>query len=146
MVLALKNSLAPCPTGEDTYVLCENCGFAANVEAMKTIVAPLDSTGTPEALVVDTPNTPTIDSLVSVLNERYGGGYTGADTLKNVLLVADGQNISVLVPGDREVDLKRLQANLLACRTYDSLKILTSRRTHHSLKVMSVLRTHRVSV
>lgn len=104
--------LAPCPTGEDTYVLCENCGFAANVEAMKTIVAPLDSTGTPEALVVDTPNTPTIDSLVSVLNERYGGGYTGADTLKNVLLVADGQNISVLVPGDREVDLKRLQANL----------------------------------
>ena len=28
--------LAPCPTGEDTYVLCEKCGYAANVEAMVT--------------------------------------------------------------------------------------------------------------
>jgi prolyl-tRNA synthetase len=104
--------LAPCPTGEDTYVLCEKCGYAANVEAMKTIVAAADPTGVPAMEVVDTPNTPTIDSLVAVLNERYGGGFTGADTLKNVLLVADGKNISVLVPGDREVDLKRLQANL----------------------------------
>lgn len=104
--------LAPCPTGEDTYVLCENCGYAANVEAMKTIVADADPTGVPVMEVVDTPNTPTIGSLVSVLNEKHGGGFTGADTLKNVLLVADGQNISVLVPGDREVDLKRLQANL----------------------------------
>jgi prolyl-tRNA synthetase len=104
--------LAPCPTGEDTYVLCEKCGYAANVEAMKTIIADADPTGVPAMEVVDTPNTPTIDSLVAVLNERHGGGFTGADTLKNVLLVADGKNISVLVPGDREVDLKRLQANL----------------------------------
>ena len=104
--------LAPCPTGEDTYVLCKNCGYAANVEAMKTVIPAIDSAGVPEMEVVDTPNTPTIDSLVAILNERYGGGFTGADTLKNVLLVADGKNISVLVPGDREVDLKRLQANL----------------------------------
>ena len=104
--------LAPCPTGEDTYVLCQNCGFAANVEAMKTSAADVDSSATPGMQVVDTPNTPTIDSLVLILNEKYGGGFTAADTLKNVLLVADGKNISVLVPGDREVDLKRLQANL----------------------------------
>jgi prolyl-tRNA synthetase len=104
--------LAPCSTGEDTYVLCEKCGYAANVEAMKTIVHAVDSTSTPALQVVDTPHTPTIDSLVQVLNEKFGGGFTGADTLKNVLLVADGENISVLVPGDREVDLKRLEANL----------------------------------
>lgn len=104
--------LAPCPTGEDTYVLCEKCGYAANVEAMKTVIAAGDSAGVPTMEIVDTPNTPTIDSLVAVLNERHGGGFTGADTLKNVLLVADGKNISVLVPGDREVDVKRLQANL----------------------------------
>ena len=30
--------LAPCPTGEDTYVLCNSCGYAANVEAMVTKV------------------------------------------------------------------------------------------------------------
>lgn len=104
--------LAPCSTGEDTYVLCQSCGYAANVEAMKTVIAAVDSSTTPALQVVDTPNTPTIDSLVEVLNEKFGGGYSGADTLKNVLLVADGKNIAVLVPGDREVDLKRLEANL----------------------------------
>lgn len=108
--------LAPCETGEDTYVLCEKCGYAANVEAMKTVLVSVDSSATPPMEVVDTPNTPTIDSLVEVLNLRFGGGFTGADTLKNVLLVADGKTISVLVPGDREVDLKRLGANLIGIK------------------------------
>jgi prolyl-tRNA synthetase len=103
--------LAPCPTGEDTYVLCPTCGFAANVEAMITKVDAVDSSATPAMEELDTPNTPTIDSLVAVLNERFGGGYTGAHTLKNVMLIADGKAISVLVPGDREVDLKRFQEN-----------------------------------
>ena len=103
--------LAPCTTGEDTYVLCPSCGFAANVEAMVTKVDPVDSTATPALEEIDTPNTPTIDSLVQVLNERFGGGFTGASTLKNVMLIADGKAISVLVPGDREVDLKRFQEN-----------------------------------
>ena len=104
--------LAPCTTGEDTYVLCPSCGYAANVEAMVTKVDPVDSTATPALEEIDTPNTPTIDSLVQVLNERFGGGFTGASTLKNVMLIADGKAISVLVPGDREVDLKRFQENL----------------------------------
>jgi prolyl-tRNA synthetase len=104
--------LAPCPTGEDTYVLCPSCGFAANVEAMVTKVDAVDSTATPALEELDTPNSPTIDSLVQVLNERFGGGFTGASTLKNVMLIADGKAISVLVPGDREVDLKRFQENL----------------------------------
>ena len=104
--------LAPCSTGEDTYVLCEKCGYAANVEAMVTKVAPVDASKVDALEVMDTPKTPTIDSLVALLNERFGGGYTGASTLKNVMLMADEKAISVLVPGDREVDLKRLQANL----------------------------------
>ena len=104
--------LAPCDTGEDTYVLCEKCGYAANVEAMVTTVAPSDPKGVAAAEAFDSPNTPTIDSLVELLNAKFGGGYTGADTLKNVMLMADDKAISVLVPGDREVDLKRLQAGL----------------------------------
>jgi len=108
--------LAPCETGEDTYVLCEKCGYAANVEAMKTVQVPVDSSDTPPLEVVDTPNTPTIDTLVGVLNSQFGSGFTSADTLKNVLLVADGKTISVLVPGDREVDLKRLGANLVGIK------------------------------
>lgn len=104
--------LAPCPTGEDTYVLCPQCGFAANVEAMVTKVDSVDSTQTPAIEELDTPNTPTIDSLVTVLNEKFGGGFTGASTLKNVMLMADNKAVCVLVPGDREVDLKRFQENL----------------------------------
>jgi len=104
--------LAPCPTGEDTYVLCPKCGYAANVEAMITKVAAGDPTGVPALEELDTPNTPTIDSLVAVMNEKFGSGYTASDTLKNIMLVADGKAIAVLVPGDREVDLKRLQENL----------------------------------
>ena len=79
---------------------------------MVTKVAPADASGVPALEELDTPNTPTIDSLVDVLNLKFGGGFTGASTLKNVLLMADNKAISVLVPGDREVDLKRLQAGL----------------------------------
>ena len=104
--------LAPCPTGEDTYVLCPKCGYAANVEAMTTKVDSVDSSSTPALEVFDSPNTPTIDSLVELLNSKFSGGFTGASTLKNVMLMADTTAISVLVPGDREVDLKRLQANM----------------------------------
>ena len=109
---ASEEFLAPCETGEDTYVLCEKCGYAANVEAVTTVVAPGDASTVPAQEVFDSPNTPTIDTLVELLNAKFGGGYDGAKTLKNVMLMADEKAISVLVPGDREVDLKRLQANL----------------------------------
>ena len=105
--------LAPCATGEDTYVLCPQCGYAANVEAMVTKIAAEDPSGIPVLEELDTPNTPTIDSLVALMNSKYGGGYSAEDTLKNIMLVADGSAISVLVPGNREVDLKRLQENLI---------------------------------
>jgi prolyl-tRNA synthetase len=104
--------LAPCATGEDTYVLCEKCGYAANVEAMVTKVAAYEGATPPAMEVFDSPNTPTIDSLVDLLNGKFEGDFVAGDTLKNVLLIADGEAISILVPGDREVDLKRLQANL----------------------------------
>ena len=104
--------LAPCSTGEDTYVLCPKCGFAANVEAMITKVEAVDSSATPAAEAFDSPNTPTIDTLVDLLNNKFGGGFSGADTLKNVMLMADNKAICVLVPGDREVDLKRFQENM----------------------------------
>ena len=104
--------LAPCPTGEDTYVLCKACGYAANVEAMICKVAPFKGEKVGAIELLDTPNTPTIDSLVEILNKKYSSSITAANTLKNVLIMADEKPIAVLVPGDREVDLKRLAANL----------------------------------
>ena len=104
--------LAPCPTGEDTYVLCKACGYAANVEAMICKVTPFKGEKVGAIELLDTPNTPTIDSLVEILNKKYSASITAANTLKNVLIMADEKPIAVLVPGDREVDLKRLAANL----------------------------------
>ena len=104
--------LAPCPTGEDTYVLCNSCGYAANVEAMVTKVDTFTGEKVGALEVLDTPNTPTIDSLVELFNTKYSANISAANTLKNVLIMADEKPISVLVPGDREVDLKRLGANL----------------------------------
>jgi len=108
--------LAPCPTGEDTYVLCNSCGYAANVEAMVTNVSIYKGEKVGAIEELDTPNTPTIDSLVELFNSKYSANISAADTLKNVLLMADEKPISVLVPGDREVDLKRLGANLVGVK------------------------------
>ena len=92
---ASEEFLAPCDTGEDTYVLCPQCGFAANVEAMSTKVGEKRFEAQPPIEILDTPNTPTIDSLVDVMNSQYQANITAADTLKNILLMADGEPICV---------------------------------------------------
>ncbi|WP_170991153.1 proline--tRNA ligase [Herbidospora galbida] len=115
---ASEEFLAPAPTGEDTFVACRTCGYAANAEAVTT-PAPAAFTGEREALkVLDTPDTPTIDTLVAYMNEHHGLNITGADTLKNVVVkvvtpgVKEPETLVIGVPGDREVDFKRLEAAL----------------------------------
>ncbi|ETA07959.1 prolyl-tRNA synthetase [Gordonia alkanivorans NBRC 16433] len=115
---ASEEFLAESEVGEDTFVRCLESGYAANVEAVVTHApAPKPIDGLPEAVVHDTPDTSTIDTLVAWANETLDGEYTGADTLKNVMvkLHAPGKDpeiIGVGVPGDREVDLKRLEASV----------------------------------
>ncbi len=113
--------LAPTPVGEDTYVGCTKCDYAANTEAVMTPAPkPGDPKAWPATTVHDTPNTPTIESLVDLANaEKLGGrtDWTAADTLKNVVLkvTPPGGLPEVLVigvPGDREVDMKRIEATL----------------------------------
>jgi prolyl-tRNA synthetase len=112
--------LHPTPVGEDTYVRSAG-GYAANVEAVTTVPpAEIDFTGAPAAKVVETPNTPTIDTLVADVNARFAresGEWTAADTLKNVVLAVtlptgERRIVVVGVPGDRAVDLKRIEANI----------------------------------
>jgi prolyl-tRNA synthetase len=105
--------LAPTPVGEDTYAWCV-CGYAANVEAVTTTVAPV-SAADGELTVLDTPDTPTIDSLVALLNGTRVGGrddWQASDTLKNVVLLVDGEVTVIGVPGDRAVDPQRVAAAL----------------------------------
>ncbi len=119
---ASEEFLAAAEVGEDTYVRCTNCDYAANVEAVQVPVPPaLDAAGLPPAEVHDTPDTPTINSLVAVLNDRFprtDRPWAAGDTLKNVLVLLrfpDGHTepLAVGVPGDREVDPKRLEAQVL---------------------------------
>ena len=114
---ASEEFLAPTPTGEDTYVACHSCGYAANTEAVHTPVPAVgDPAAQPPLRVVDTPDAATIDALVAQLGGMdLGRTVTAADTLKNVVLkiLAPGEKPEVVVvgvPGDREVDLKRLAA------------------------------------
>jgi prolyl-tRNA synthetase len=112
--------LHPTPIGEDTYVRSAG-GYTANVEAVTTVPPePIDFTAAPAAQVLDTPDTPTIETLVTAANAiapRPEGPWTAADTLKNVVLAVDlptgeRQIVVVGVPGDRAVDLKRIEANI----------------------------------
>ncbi len=110
--------LHPTPIGEDTFVRSPG-GYAANVEAVTTVVPdaiPFD--GLPAAHVEDTPDTPTIETLVAVAQQLFpDAGYTAASTLKNVVVTLvhpDGTREPLVIglPGDREVDAKRLEAQV----------------------------------
>jgi prolyl-tRNA synthetase len=117
---ASEEFLAPTDSGEDTFVQCDNCDYAANTEAVEIAVpAPHEPTAHPDAQVLDTPGTPTIQTLVDQLNSLgLPREFTAADTLKNVVLkthapgAVDWELLVVGVPGDREVDLKRLAGQL----------------------------------
>jgi len=123
--------LATAENGEDTYVHCAACGYAANVEAVRVTGPPAtDWSRMPRAHVEDTPETATIDTLVNLLNRRHtradGRAWTAADTLKNVVVTlahADGSREPLVIglPGDREVDEKRLAAQVdpLAVDVFD---------------------------
>ena len=106
--------LHPTPVGEDTFVRSAG-GYAANVEAFTTAVPDAVAFDTDaEPIVFDSPDTPTIDTLVAHANAVLDGEYSAADTLKNVVLALthlDGTRELVVVgiPGDREVDEKRAE-------------------------------------
>ena len=112
--------LAPCVSGEDTFVRSTDGLYAANVEAVVTPTpAPLSVDGLAAAHIEATPNCETIDDLVALSNRDFpqsgGRAWTAADTLKNVVLkltyLDDSTDVLVVgVPGDREVDLRRLEA------------------------------------
>jgi prolyl-tRNA synthetase len=120
---ASEEFLAPLEVGEDTFVRCTACDYAANTEAVRVAApSPLPLDDAPVAVVVDTPGTPTIQTLVDLLNarpdlRRADRDWTAADTLKNVVVklrYPDGriEALAVGVPGDREVDMKRLEAQV----------------------------------
>lgn len=115
---ASEEFLAESEIGEDTFVRCVESGYAANVEAVVTArPEPTPISGQPEATVHDTGDTPTIATLVDWANGALDRPVTAADTLKNVMVKVrepggEWELLGIGVPGDREVDDKRLGAAL----------------------------------
>ncbi len=115
--------LTPADNGEDTFVRCTLCDYAANTEAVR-VPAPQSPVydDVPAAHVEDTPDTPTIETLVALANARGNlrrddRDWTAADTLKNVLVKlrhpgGKPELLAVGLPGDRDVDMKRLEAQV----------------------------------
>ncbi|MFD9209964.1 proline--tRNA ligase [Streptomyces sioyaensis] len=103
---ASEEFLAPAAAGEDTFVDCPACDYAANTEAVTVTVAPADGSGHGPVEELDTPDTPTIESLAEFLD------VPASATLKNLLVKVDGEIVAVGVPGDREVDLGKLGEHL----------------------------------
>jgi len=112
--------LAPIEVGEDTFVRCTACDYAANTEAVTTGALAPDTSDYPATSTLATPNCPTIATLVEYLNTnspRADRAWTAGDTLKNVVLTLrhpDGTTAALVVgvPGDREVDIKRIEAQV----------------------------------
>ncbi|MER5653766.1 proline--tRNA ligase [Streptomyces sp. NBC_01281] len=102
---ASEEFLAPAAAGEDTFADCPSCDYAANTEAVTFALTPVsEEHGPVEEL--DTPDTPTIESLAEHL------GVPASATLKNLLVKVDGEIVAVGVPGNREVDLGKLGEHL----------------------------------
>ena len=120
---ASEEFLAPIDVGEDTFVRCTTCDYAANTEAVQVQrPASIPYLGLPVARVEETPDTPTIQTLVDLMNARADlrhpdRDWTAADTLKNVVVKLkhpDGtfSALAIGLPGDREVDMKRVEAQV----------------------------------
>ncbi|MEU7112655.1 proline--tRNA ligase [Streptomyces sp. NPDC046182] len=95
--------LAPAEAGEDTFADCPNCDFAANTEAISYELQPVDGSAVAAAEEIPTPDTPTIETLAASL------GVPASATLKNLLVKVDGEIVAVGVPGDREVDMGKVE-------------------------------------
>ncbi|MFB7514345.1 proline--tRNA ligase [Streptomyces sp. NPDC056144] len=105
--------LAPAGAGEDTFADCPNCDFAANTEAVYQAVKPVDAAGVPAAEEIPTPDTPTIETLAASL------GVPASATLKNLLVKVDGEIVAIGVPGDREVDMGKVEEHFGATATVE---------------------------
>lgn len=90
--------------GENILALCDNCGYAANIEK-----APVADNSSPsneeerELQLVDTPNAGTVEEVTSFLN------VPAQRLVKTILYKGDAKTIAALVRGDRAVNEVKLR-------------------------------------
>jgi prolyl-tRNA synthetase len=95
-------------TGEDTVLLCEKCGYAANAEKADHKKPQMPTEDPLPLEEVSTPGQKTIDDLVKFLSVPH------ARTLKAVFYEANGEPVFVAIRGDLEVNEAKLRNALKA--------------------------------
>ncbi len=92
------------PLGEDILVLCDSCDFASNIEVSPAIsVEQAAPAGTEQLTLVETPNSRTIEEVVSFLNKP------AEKFVKTLIYNVDGKAVAVMVRGDRDVNETKLR-------------------------------------
>ncbi len=89
-------------SGEDNTVICTSCGYSANSEVAETA---LDYRSFPggELIEIHTPVKGDIESVSKYLRTEKN------HFIKSILLIHSGNPIFILIPGDREIDEKKLE-------------------------------------
>jgi len=96
------------PSGEDTLVLCNSCGYAVNVEIAeaaeveKTSIKQKNIPPEPKIEEVKTPDKRTVTEVSEFLS------VSPEKIIKTIIAVYEDKAIAVLVRGDRELNLSKL--------------------------------------
>jgi prolyl-tRNA synthetase len=99
-------------TGEDTVVLCDRCGYAANLEVAVSKPLKPARDGISEALKeIHTPDIRTIDQLAAFLNVKT------SVLAKSLVYKFDGQSILILMLGNDQLNETKLQSVLTGAIT-----------------------------
>jgi len=93
--------MAPSPAGEDEIVLCDKCGYTANVEVAHSVSPAIEDLGW-EYEEVHTPQKRTVKEVSDFLN------IEPAYFIKSLLVMASEGPVLVLIRGDQELHEKKL--------------------------------------
>jgi prolyl-tRNA synthetase len=96
--------IQPAPSGEDTFVACDSCDYAANTEAaVSRVETSYDFGEAPiEPKKVHTPGAVTVQEVSEVL------GVGPRQLAKTLLFKIPGRIVAAMVPGDRELNEYKL--------------------------------------
>ncbi len=95
--------MARASVGEDLFVECEHGDYFADTEAARPRAPEPAGEPTEQMTLLDTPDTATIEALAAFLRRP------ASQMLKCVLFDVGGRTTAVLVPGDREVSVNKLE-------------------------------------
>lgn len=91
-------------TGEDEIAVCDNCGYAANVERAELREQENIFSGEcPPVVEVSTPGAHTVGQVTALLNKAP------ENLIKTMIFLADDRPIAALVRGDREINELKLK-------------------------------------